>query len=46
MLQRLPTVLSQLKAGNASEKLLNETSYMIYPLHQEKEVTKINKNNE
>ena len=38
MLQRLPMRLP--KAGNTSEKLLNEIRQIIYSLHQEKEVTK------
>ena len=38
MLQRLPMRLP--KAGNTSEKLLNEISQIICSLHQEKEVTK------
>ena len=40
MLQRLPTTLAQLKAGNASENLLNEIRHIIYPLLREKEITK------
>ena len=38
MLQRLPMRLP--KAGNTSEKLLNEISQIICSLHQEKKVTK------
>ena len=40
MLQRLPTTLAQLKAGNASENLLNEIRHIIHPLLREKEITK------
>ena len=39
MLQRLPVALAQIKAGNTSEKLLNEIRQVIYSLYQEKEVT-------
>ena len=40
MLQRLPMPLIQVKAGNASEKLLNEIRKIIYSLFQVKEITK------
>ena len=40
MLQILPVVLAQVKAGNKSENLLNEIRQIIYSLYQEKEVTK------
>ena len=40
MLQRLPIVLSQIKAGNNSENLLNEIRQIFYSLHQSKETTK------
>ena len=40
MLQRLPIALSQVKAGNTSENLLNEIRQIIYSLYQEKDVTK------
>ena len=40
MLQRLPIALTQVKAGNTSENLLNEIRQTIYSLHREKEVTK------
>ena len=33
MLQRLPTALAQVKAGNKSETLLNEISQIIYSLY-------------
>ena len=41
MLQRLPIVLAQVKAGNNSENLLNEIRQIIYSLYQTK---KINEN--
>ena len=34
MLQRLPTALAQVKAGNTSENLLNEIRQPIYYLFQ------------
>ena len=40
MLQRLSIVLTQVKAGNNSETLLNEISQIIYSLYQSKEITK------
>ena len=40
MLQRLPIALTQVKAGNNSEKLLNEIRQIIYSLYQSKEITK------
>ena len=40
MLQRLPIVLAQEKAGNTSENLLNEIRQIIYSLYREKEFTK------
>ena len=40
LLQRLPTVLAQVKAGNNSERLLNEIRQIAYSLHQSKEITK------
>ena len=40
MLQRLPITLTQVKAGNTSENLLNEIRQIIYSLYREKEVTK------
>ena len=33
MLQRLPIVLAQVKAGNTSESLLNEVLQIIYSLY-------------
>ena len=40
MLQRLPIGLAQIKAGNTSQNLLNETCQIIYSLCQSKEITK------
>ena len=40
ILQRLPIALAQVKAGNTSEKLLNEIKQIIYFLHREKEIIK------
>ena len=40
MLQRLPIALSQVKAGNNSESLLNEIRKIFYSLYQSKEITK------
>ena len=40
MLQRLPTTLAQVKAGNTSENLLNEIRQIIYSLYRAKEITK------
>ena len=40
MIQRLPIVLAQLKAGNNSESLLNEIRQIVYSLYQSKEVIK------
>ena len=47
MLQRLPTVLAQIKAGNNSESLLNEIKLneIVYSLYQSKEITKKVHNN-
>ena len=42
MLQRLPIAISLVKAGNTSEKLLNEIRQIIYSLYREKEITKKN----
>ena len=41
MLQRLPIALAQVKAGNKSEKLLNEIRHIIHFLYREKEITKM-----
>ena len=40
MLHRLPIALAQVKAGNTSEKLLNEIRQIIYTLCQAREITK------
>ena len=40
MFQRLLMALSQVKAGNTSENLLNEIRQIIYSLYRAKEVTK------
>ena len=40
LLQRLPIALTQVKAGNNSESLLNKTKQIVYSLYQSKEITK------
>ena len=40
MLERLPIVLAQVKAGNNSESLLNEIRQIVYSLYQSKQITK------
>ena len=40
MLQRLPTALAQVKAGNNSKILLNEITQTVYSLYQSKQITK------
>ena len=40
MLQRLPIVLVQVKAGNTSENLLNEIKQIVYSLYRAKQITK------
>ena len=40
MLQRLLLALTQVKAGNTSQNLLNEIRQIIYSLYQAKEITK------
>ena len=40
MLQRLPIALAQVKAGNNSERLLNEIRQIVYSLYQSKQITK------
>ena len=45
ILQGLPIALSQIKAGNNSETLLNEIRKIIYSLHQSKEIDKKVQNN-
>ena len=38
MLQRLPTALQQVKAGNNSENSLNEIRQIVYSLYQSKKL--------
>ena len=40
MLSRLPITLTQLKAGNDSEKLKNEIRQLLYSLYRSKDMTK------
>ena len=40
MLQRWPICLTQIKAGNNSQSLLNEIRQIVYSLYQSKEITK------
>ena len=40
ILQRVPIALAQVKAGNNSEKLLNEIRQIVYYLYQSKEIPK------
>ena len=40
MLQSLPIILTQVKAGNISENLLNEIRQIIFSLYWAKEITK------
>ena len=40
MLSRLPITLSQLKAGNNSEKFKNEIRQVLYSLYRSKKLTK------
>ena len=40
MLQRLPIAIAQVKAGNTSKNLINETRQIIYFLYQAKEIPK------
>ena len=40
MLQKLPIALAQVKAGNNSEKFLNEIRQIVYSLYQSKQITK------
>ena len=44
-LQRSPTAVAQLKAGNNSESLLNEIRQTVYSLYQLKQITKKVNNN-
>ena len=45
MLQILPIVLAQIKAGNNSESSLNQIRQIVYSLYQSKEITKKVHNN-
>ena len=36
----MPITLAQVKAGNNSERLLNEIRQIVYSLYQSKEITK------
>ena len=45
MIQRLPIALSQVKAGNNLESLLNEIRQVVYFLYQSKQITKSLYNN-
>ena len=40
LLQRLPIVFAQIKAGNNLEDLLNEIRQIVYSLYQSKEIAK------
>ena len=40
ILQRLPTALAQVKAGNTFKNLLNEIGQIIYSLYRAKQITK------
>ena len=40
MVSRLPTFLTQLKAGNNSENLKNEIRQILYSLYRSKKITK------
>ena len=45
MLERLPIALTQVKAGNNSESLLNQIRQILYSLYQSKQITKTVYNN-
>ena len=45
MLSRLPITLTQLKAGNNSQKLINDIRKLLYSLHRSKKLTKTINNN-
>ena len=40
MLQRLRIALAQVKAGNSSERVLNEIRQIVYSLYQSEQITK------
>ena len=44
MIERLPATLSQVKAGNTSENLLNEIRQIIYSLYRERNTKRVYKN--
>ena len=41
MLKRIPIALAQIKAGNNSERLLNEFRQIVYYLYRSKKITKM-----
>ena len=45
MLSRLPIILAQLKAGNNSQKLINEIRQLLYSWKRSKNLTKTIYNN-
>ena len=45
MLSRLPSTLAQLKAGNNSQKLINQIRQLLYSLYRSKKLTKTIDNN-
>ena len=45
MLKRLLIALAQIKAGNNSERLLNEIRQIVYYLYRSKKITKMLYNN-
>ena len=45
MLERLPIALAQIKAGNNSERLLNEIRQIVYYLYRSKKISKMLYNN-
>ena len=45
MLSRLPITLAQLKAGNNSQKLINQIRQLLYSLYRSKKLTKTIDNN-
>ena len=45
MLSRLPITSAQLKAGNNSQKLINDIRKLLYSLYRSKQLTKTINNN-
>ena len=45
ILKRFPIALAQIKAGNNSERLLNEIRQIVYYLYRSKKITKMLYNN-